>query len=521
MHSISKREIWTFFTTVFITGMAVLIVEVAAVRQLTPVFGGSIYVLSSVLSVILLALSLGYFVGGRLSDRYPTPTVLYFVITASGLFLLLLQLSSIHVLSDLVVASLVIGPLFVSLAFFFLPALLLGMDSPYVIKLITHESDEAESGKYVGTTFFWSTIGSITGSLAAGFWLIPTLGVHATITYTALLLVALGVIAPLFLIKTNLGDYCKKHLVYFLTVLLLAIALVTFIKSASTPATNVLFQSDGLYSRIQVLETTHQNLPTRSLHRDRNHSSAIFLDSYDHVFAYSQYVDFYDNLVTNPENFLLIGGGAYTIPRRLVEIDPLIQVDVVEIEPVLYELAQTYFDLQDISRITNYVQDARIFLTETDKTYDFIFSDAFNTSHTMPWQLGTREFYEGVKKILNPEGVLMLNYIGGADTNPNNMTSTFLNTIEQSFTHVAMYRTQALHDERLQNFIIIASQSPIDTESIADEIIDTKINGPITVAELRIDIQEFNQPNRSVFTDDIAPIEYLMGRQFRDYMKAY
>ena len=166
-----------YLGTVFVTGAGVLIVEVTAVRFLAPYFGASLYVLSSVLTVILLALALGYYAGGRLSDRLPSHQPLYTLITGAGLTLLALTYAALHTLPDLgAIFPLAIGPLVVALLFFFVPAFLLGIDSPYVIRLLTDIEPPERRGGIVGATFFWSTAGSITGSLLAGFVLVPLLG---------------------------------------------------------------------------------------------------------------------------------------------------------------------------------------------------------------------------------------------------------------------------------------------------------------------------------------------------------
>jgi Predicted spermidine synthase with an N-terminal membrane domain len=174
-----------FFATIFITGAAVLIFEVAAVRALSPYFGASIYVISSVLTVILAALSLGYYFGGRLADRRPEPGVLYIIIGMSGLVMNGLFYLSLHLFPIAgSVLPITFGPLILAAVFFLMPAFLLGIDSPFVIKLLT-TNDTEHNGAVVGSTFFWSTIGSIVGSLISGFVLIPYLGLDYTFVGTA------------------------------------------------------------------------------------------------------------------------------------------------------------------------------------------------------------------------------------------------------------------------------------------------------------------------------------------------
>ena len=161
----SKTANFILFSTIFITGAAVLIFEVAAVRALSPLFGASIYVVSSVLTIILAALSLGYYFGGRLADKQPHVSVLYTVIGLSGLTMNLLYFFSLKIFPTAgTYLPITIGPLILSAIFFLFPAFLLGIDSPFVIKLLTSKDDHEHNGAVVGSTFFWSTVGSIFGS---------------------------------------------------------------------------------------------------------------------------------------------------------------------------------------------------------------------------------------------------------------------------------------------------------------------------------------------------------------------
>ncbi len=144
-----------FLLTVFITGAAVLILEVAAVRLLSPIFGSSLHVLSSVLTVILLALSIGYWYGGKKSDKDTSLSYLFTVIIFSGISVLLLLNINKFILSQYnEKVSIISGPLIFSLILFFLPAFLLGIVSPYIIKIQALNITENKIGSVVGSTFF-------------------------------------------------------------------------------------------------------------------------------------------------------------------------------------------------------------------------------------------------------------------------------------------------------------------------------------------------------------------------------
>lgn len=516
---LSWRIPFTLYATVFLTGAAVLIIEIAAVRLLTPIFGSSLTVLSSVLSTILFALSVGYFFGGRIADRYPHPLPLYSLITFSGLIILITHIFTLFSTASLgTVGSLVAGPLLFSICLFFLPAMLLGMDSPYVIKILTENTPKEVTGRYVGSTFFFSTLGSISGSLAAGFWLIPTYGVTTTITMTGMLITAIGLIGPLLLPKLQNEEVvnARTWLSMIAFTGILVFFLLLSIHVLDQPDRNVIHEYDGLYSNIRVEEFTTGMLTIRVLRRDTNNSSAVFMENNDYVFDYAKFTNLYPSLVPDAERFLLIGGGAYTIPRHITAYDPNIVVDVVEIEPSLFPLAQTYFGLVDTSRITNYTEDARQFLRHTNTSYDVIFTDAVGTAHDIPFHLTTVEFFSDLKARLKPDGIMMANYLGTLDAADNTLTDRFINTIRTVFPEVAVYQLRPeFGSTREQNFIIIARNgtTPIDIDPTIDiSDFDTTAT---TIGELEVPLSYFNNPRPIILTDDHAPVEFLKAEQLR------
>jgi predicted membrane-bound spermidine synthase len=180
---------------VFLTGACVLIVEVLAVRVFSPYYGNTIYTVSSVITVILLALSVGYYAGGVAADRRPSRERFFGLILASGIVLLVLHIVGTLTLPAISGAlSIQVGPLVSAATMFLLPAVLLGMVSPYAIKLHSLAAPQQGVGSVAGTIFFWSTLGSISGSLLAGFVLIPTVGVNRVFIAVGVVLVLLGAI---------------------------------------------------------------------------------------------------------------------------------------------------------------------------------------------------------------------------------------------------------------------------------------------------------------------------------------
>lgn len=510
---------YALYATVWITGAAVLIVEVTAVRMLSPFFGSSLFVLSSVLTIILGALSIGYYVGGTYADRYPFSGPLFALITISGLSILLLQYISTVILEPFgELFSVISGPVLLSLILFFIPAFLLGMVSPYVIALQTRAVMYERVGSVVGATFFWGTLGSIVGSLASGFLLIPTAGVQNTVSATGGVLVVLGVTGMLFLKDAALPKErdqthnARRHLFIVLALVLLVVLVYVVEEKNSTPP-GTLIKIDGLYSNIYAYEGTHRGETVRVLERDANNSSATYLSSYDLLFTYAQFVEFYPMLVDDAERFLILGGGAYSIPRTLVARNEDVVVDVVEIEPVLFDVAQEYFDLSDTTRITNYPMDARVYLHQTDTTYDVILGDTFGTDSSIPAHLATREFYQAIKQHLSPDGVFYLNFIGALDGEGATLTGSIAKTVASVFPNTKVYALRKQTTRAQQNVMLIARNGarPIDLGDVV--LKGDGITRQLRPEDVSIPLEELNFDEQIILTDDRAPIEFLMAKQ--------
>ncbi|PIQ91385.1 MAG: hypothetical protein COV70_03940 [Parcubacteria group bacterium CG11_big_fil_rev_8_21_14_0_20_39_22] len=188
-----KRNIIPF--SVFITGACVLIIEIVAVRVLSPHYGNTIFTVSSVISVILAALSLGYYIGGKFADRYPSVKLFWAIVMTSGFFVIVFHFIGIVILPTLSVQfSIISGPAISSVLLFLFPAFLLGTLSPYAIKIQSVIVPNQGIGSISGKIFFWSTFGSISGSLLAGFVLIPRFGIDDIFIYTGIVLFILGLI---------------------------------------------------------------------------------------------------------------------------------------------------------------------------------------------------------------------------------------------------------------------------------------------------------------------------------------
>ena len=497
-------------TTVFLTGCAVLIFEVAAVRMLAPYYGSSLSVLSSVLSVILLALSLGYMIGGRLADRYPNITVLTILIAGGGLsMLVLLSLASLSLPTLSLALNFGIGPLFLSLVFFFVPAFCLGIDSPFVTKLLASEEAHTE-GTTVGMVFFWSTIGSITGSLLAGYYCIPYFGLTLTLIIVSLILIGWS--------GTVYGLLTKKFPTIHAIILSLGLILAGLtLHHHSTTTDTILLERDGLYSHLAVFDHTQNGTTYRFLKNDANHSSAIIIgSSTEMAFSYTQYALLYRHMIPNPRNYLVLGGGAFTVPRHLHLDNPTLPIDTVETEPYLPDIAHQYFDYPTSTVLHDHIADARVFLQSTTTQYDVIFSDVFNSNFFIPAHLITIEFFTQLRNHMRDNGVAMFNYIGSLDTHDMSITGSLIATMKQVFPTLEIVALEDPKSKKNQNLLIVVRKQPgLPVEFGTSTIYRRFVDRTFVANEHMVDMSSLNLTDEQIFTDDKSASDPLLEKQLR------
>lgn len=486
-------------STVFLTGAGILVVEIVATRILSPYFGNTIFTFSSVISVVLAALSVGYYIGGKLADRKPTMSVFYSIVLAGGIGVFVLYWLQALLLPSLGASlPLTTGPLIVSLLLFFIPSFVLGMLSPFAIALQKALFTDKGVGSASGEMFFYSTLGSIFGSLLAGYVLIPYLGVRATLIGVATVLMALGM-GPLIALGAD-RRFLKK-----LSALILISVVVTFLMS---PTTKAVYSHDGVYEKIVITDGVYEGRPARFLFQDRSASGAMYLDSDELAYSYTKYYTIHQLFAPDVKRALVIGGGAYSIPKALLQDQPFATVDVSEIEPKLYELSQRYFNVpKDHPRLNNYIEDGRRMLNDAPESYDFIYGDAYHSLYSLPTHLTTKEFFQTVYDKLNDKGVFIMNVIGSLDPKPPSVIMSEVRTLKEIFPHVYLFAVSSPNTNDVQNLALVAHKSDrevvLDTDALAEnpnEIIRTL---PAKVVNLKsYDLQKY-----PVLTDNYSPID--------------
>lgn len=497
-----RSERFALEITVFVCGALVMIFEINGSRILAPYLGTSTYIWTSLIGVILAALSLGYWLGGRLADKQPHLKVLASVVFLAGGLVSISTFGKDVVLGS--IAALSIGFEFKSLLaalLLFAPAsVAFGFVLPFAVKIRLQTL--AESGKTVGSLYALSTVGSILGTFLAGFVLIPFVGSLRTLYVIAISLFALSVLLAPFVI-THRSIACHVFFVFavFTNEML---ALYGW-------QTRRLIDVDTEYAHLSVFDANDPRTgkPIRAIVNDPHFiQSAIFLDSDDLVFEYNRFFHLASYFKPDVQRSMMIGGAGYSFPRDFLKTYPDATIDVVEIDPGMTKIAREQFRLHDDPRMKIIHSDARLYLKGVpNEVYDTIFMDAFGTLFSVPYQLTTVEAVRQMHRSLKNDGVVVAN-IGGALTGDGSkFFRAELATFRAVFDQVRIYKVVAeREDSELQNLVLVGIKGNRQFElpeknSMISSLLEREQLGLLM----------------PVLTDDLAPVEYYnsIAQNFR------
>ena len=344
----------TLTCVVFAAGVGTLATEIAASRLLAPYFGNSTIVWANVIGLTLASLSVGYWLGGRLADRYPTPRALGLVVAAAACLVAFATLVARPILDlsveglDRVSAGAAIGSFFGVLVLFVPPVTLMGMVAPFAIRLAIRDIETA--GTVSGRLYAVSTVGSLLGTFLAALVAIPAIGTQRTLLAAAALIGASGAVL--------LG---RRWLL--LTAGLAALLLIP--PGAVKGQSGVLFEDESRYQFIQVVEEDgvrrlylDEGLATHSVWREDDVLTGGVWDTY---------VAVVDLLGRQPERVAMLGNAAGTAARAFARYYRGVQIDGVELDPAVSDAGRKYFEMGEISGLAVHDADARAYLRRTDR----------------------------------------------------------------------------------------------------------------------------------------------------------
>ncbi len=522
------------WVTVFITGAEILAVEIVGARLITPQFGVSLYVWSSLIAVTLIALAIGYALGGWLSDRRRAPGDLCLL-----LLLAALTLGAVPVLAGPVFSltsdfGLRLGS-FLSAGLLFTPPLIaLAMITPYAVVLLSVRSSasgdggsggrgasppEYKIGRAVGSVYALSTAGSVVGALATGFWLVPSLSLPR---------IFIGLALGLVVVAALLWPIDRR---WPAAVLLAGTAITLWTlwgdgslteRPAVSSRFHQLFAGQSLYGEWRVLETddTTDTDSTRLLLLNGIIQSGIDSQGVS-VFPYSHLMErLLIAMHPAPQRVLLIGLGGGVMARSLRDggAGSPVEVDVAEIDPMAAELAERYFGyapsggrlpggLLNDGRL--FIEDGRRLLNRLDRRYAAVILDAY-AAETLPFHLLSLEAFQAVWRHLEPGGVLLINdrELAGAATSPGLRALT--RTLRAVFPVVEVYesKTGGALDSR---FVVASMVSGTSMEwgTPLESVEVTLKTGPFRGQPMTARVQSIDDRSGQLLTDAFNPMEWL------------
>lgn len=521
---------------VLVSGAVLLGVEIAASRVLSPFFGNSLYVWGSLIGVVLAGLAIGYWGGGVLADRWPVPGLLIAVILAGGTSVLAIPLLDQHVLEWIVSwdPGPRLDPLVASVALFGPTSIMLAGVTPIAIRL--RAVAIARLGRTAGRLFSVSTVGSIAGTFLTAFWLIPELGTDQLLAVGAATLFAgAGIVAVAERLPVAVG--CAAVAIGGAVSLALVLAPETGGTLSRIEARNwspvyrlrgqdrlqpvadytgfkVVFRKDTQYHRLAVVDDE----TSRTLRFDSSYQSAMDLkDPFKTEYDYTDYLQL--GLAYNPraKNVLFIGLGGGSAPKRFWRDFPALRLQVVEIDPVVLDVAHRYFAVPKSPRLSIAVRDGRRWLAKDRRRWDVIAVDTYY-GDGIPFHMATREFVELARSRLAPGGVIVTNLIGSVRGSGSKLFRSIYRTYRSVFptttVHPVIDRPGPVEDETL-NLILVATESPAPDEAFLIERWRSMRSRAPKAPDLTIPIRNrldghIRIDDVPTLTDDYAPTDALL-----------
>ena len=481
------------YVYVFLTGAAVMGTEMAASKLAAPYFGTSTIVWANIIGIILLAMSAGYFVGGKIADRYPYPSLLFTLSLSAGILLTLIPLITRTLFSYLVNGILgtpiyLIILTFVGMLLVFAPPIfILAMVSPFVLRLWA--PDASETGKVAGRLNAFSTLGSIVGTFLPSLVLIPAFGTRSTVYVLALTLIAVSA-------------WGIRRWWAFLFLLFPLLALI-FNPHSVKGDDNILWEKETTYQYVQVVRQKDDSVAlvynegggVQSIARPNWALQPSDYYNYYLLLPFLNSHNSYKTWIIGSAGGTMLGLFDHYVRPEL----PDLELTGIEIDPEVIPLGQRFFGLSGKEgKIIN--TDGRIFLSSQPKTEkaDLIIVDAYTQQMYIPFHLSTVEFYREVKNHLNQEGMMALNI------NAISASSPMLQAFQRTMASVFPY-TYVLPVPDSLNYVLIGSPSPIN---LSDDI-----QFPVSLYAYAQYMQNNLAPADSksglVLTDDRAPVEFL------------
>jgi spermidine synthase len=498
---------------VFTSGMTTLAMEITASRLLGNVFGTSNIVWANIIGLILVYLTLGYYIGGRIADRWPFESMFYRLLAWGAFLAGIIPIVSRPVLLaaanavELLDAAVMIGTFLVVLILFSIPVTILGFTSPYAIRLSLKDTEHA--GRTSGWVYAVSTLGSILGTFLPVLILIPLIGTARTFILFSLILLVVALI--------GLWRSDRRLAIYHLWMPIVIIILSALLLSGSMKSIEgQVYETESGYNYIQVVERdgVRQLLLNEGQGVHSVYAPGLMLTNgtWD-LFLAAPFFNPPTESGIQLDRVGLVGLAAGTISKQYTQNFGPIPIDGWEIDPKIVNVGREWFEMNE-PNLNVIVADGRWGLGQSDEVYDVIGIDAYRLPY-IPWHLTTREFFQEVEAHLSPTGVVVINV--GRTPDDRRLIDAMASTIGSVFSSVHVVDVPYTF-----NTIIYGTVQPTSPENIFLHAAQLEVSrsSPLLLEVLTRVIENLQPVPEAgiIFTDDKAPIERITNAMVIEFI---
>lgn len=502
------------FITVFFSGMVALAVEMSASRLLGNVYGSSNLIWAVIIGLILIYLTLGYSLGGKLADKHPDFKTFYKILMWGSMTVALVPMISRPVLQlsanafDSLNVPILAGAFVAVIVLFSIPVTLIGMVSPFALKLALPDAKDA--GKTSGKLSAVSTLGSFIGTLLPVMVLVPLIGTYRTFLFFSSILMIVATLG--FLVYVDFRSWLRHSwMPVFLIILWIFGA-----RGTDKNTENMIYESESSYNYIQVLE--YDGYRYLRLNEGQGMHSVYHPTDLNYNGPWSQVLvaPFFNNAphsLDSVERIAILGLAAGTTARQASVVFDGVQIDGFEIDPIIVEVGEMYFDMNE-PNLNVFVEDGRWGLEHSEYLYDIISVDAYRPPY-IPWHMTTVEFFEIAANHLTEDGVLVINI--GRSPEDRTLINDLATTIRACLPNVFVMDIPGSF-----NTILFASNQSTSWDNLYANYtaLFTSDVEPLLLEAMAVAIN-FQQPEPEttrVYTDDRTPIEWMTNKIVLDYI---
>ncbi len=492
-----------YVSSSFLAGFAVMTVELISSRIVAPIIGSSVFTWTSVIGITLLGLALGSYAGGEIADKKDGNQTLPLAFLGSAILVSIIPILSkktgfIINSSD----SILVLNLYLAVYLFLLPTFAIGIIQPIILKKFT--DDFSKIGRRYGILSFAWSAGGILGVFLTGFFFISNIGSRETIWLMAALLFLVG---GIFAVR-------KKKIAMIFLGALITMPILIYISENKTPNKKIIFQKETNYYNARVVDARisgYGNSRILALDFDiHSIEPGIKMENYPEMYPV------FGNLKKEIKNILVIGAGAYTMPKYFKNYYKNAEVSVIELDKEVVEIANEFFDLKkhDIETV---IGDAKVVINQDNKKYDVIFGDAYNSFISVPWYLLTKEWNEKIKGRLSDNGVYAVNFIGAIEGDKSEFTKSVLSTFRIAFPNFYIF-TFGNDKKSVQNIVLVGikGELPIGEKELRQRL----SAGENSFLEKKIfPAAYFSDSTSKILTDNFSPVEKLMDPIMKNYFQ--